>query len=83
MLMSTIVAVALGMAPIAQDGTVSGDYSKIVGRYSQKVDKRGTTRLTGFHRVTGAPFEITIDKDGNVEGTVGEMSITFKAREAA
>ena len=82
MLMSTIVAVALGMAPVAQDGTVSGDYSKIVGRYSQTVDKRGTTHLAGFHRVTGAPFEIAIDKDGNVEGTVGEMVITFQAREA-
>ena len=82
MLMSTIVAVVLGMAPVAQDGTVTGDYSNIVGRYSQTVDKRGTTRLTGFHRVTGAPFEITIDKDGNVEGEVGDMVITFRAREA-
>jgi hypothetical protein len=82
MLMSTIVAVALGMAPVAQDGTVTGDYSKIVGRYSQSVDKRGTTRLTGFHRVTGAPFTITIDKDGNVEGDVGDMVIMFRAREA-
>jgi hypothetical protein len=83
MLMSTVVAVALGMAPIKQDGTVTGDYSKIVGSYSQTVDKRGTTHLSGFHRITGAPFDLTIDKDGNVEGNVGEMMITFQAREAA
>lgn len=83
MLMSTIVAVTLGMAPIAQDGTVTGDYSNIVGRYSQTIDRRGTTHLSGFHRVTGAPFEIAVDKDGNVEGIVGDMVITFKARETA
>jgi hypothetical protein len=83
MLMSTVVAVALGMAPVKQDGTVTGDYSKIVGRFSQTIDKRGMTRLSGFHRVTGAPFEITIDKDGNVEGTVGELMITFQVRQAA
>jgi hypothetical protein len=83
MLMSTVVAVALGMAPIKQDGTVTGDYSKIVGRYSTIVDSRGTTHFRGFHPVTGAPYEIAIDKTGKVEGTVGDMMVTFQAREAA
>jgi hypothetical protein len=83
MLMSTVVAVALGIAPIKEDGTVTGDYSKIVGRYSTMIDKRGTTHLRGFHPVTGAPYDIAIDEGGQVEGTVGDWVVTFTAREAA
>jgi len=83
MLMSTIIAVALGIAPISHDGTVSGDYSKIVGRYSQSVDSRGKTHVRGFHGVTGAPYELTMDKDGNVEATVGELIVNFQVKEGA
>jgi hypothetical protein len=83
MLMSTIIAVALGMAPINPDGTVSGDYSKIIGRYSQSVDNRGKTYVHGFHAITGAPYELTMDRDGNVEATVGELIVNFQVKEGA
>lgn len=81
MLVSTIVAITLGMAPVNENGIVSGDYSGIVGRFSQTVDRSGTTHVRGFHRLTGAPYEITIDKNGSVEGNVGEMTITFQIRD--
>lgn len=83
MLMSTVVAVALGMAPIKENGTVTGDYSKIVGRYSTVIDKKGRTHLRGFHPITGAAYDIAIGKNGQVEGTVGDWDVTFTAREAA
>jgi len=81
MLMTTIVAVALGVAPVNQDPqSVSGDYSNQVGRYSQTVDHRGTTHITGRDR-GGASYELVMDKHGNVEATVGERVITFRVKE--
>ena len=59
MLMSTVVAVALGVAPLNYTGqpeTISGDYSAVVGRYVQRTDKKGVIHLSGFSRQTGAPF---------------------------
>ena len=55
MLMTTVVAVALGLAPIKQDGSVESsrdDYAAAVGNYSQTVDRNGTTHLRGFSRFT-------------------------------
>jgi hypothetical protein len=81
MLMTTIVAVALGVAPVNQDPqSVTGDYSSRVGRYSQVVDRRGTTHVTGRDHL-GTPYELVMDKNGNVEATVGERVITFRVKE--
>jgi hypothetical protein len=81
MLMTTVVAVALGVAPVNQDPqAVTGDYSSQVGHYSQIVDRRGTTHVTGRDRL-GTPYELVMDKNGNVEATFGERVITFRVQE--
>ena len=84
MIMTTVVAVALGLAPV-KDGSaqiVSGNYATAVGSYSQTVDRQGRTHLRGFNRFNGAPYEITVDKDGKVEGTVGDYVVSFRVAEA-
>ena len=85
MLMSTIVAVALGVTPTQQAGTtqiVSGDYSNKVGQFSQYVDRRGTTHVSGRdHR--GVPYELVMDRHGYVEASVGSSWIVqFRVKEA-
>ena len=85
MLMSTIVAVALGLTPTQQIGTaqvVSGDYSTQVGRFSQYVDRRGTTHISGRDR-RGMPYELVMDKHGYVEASVGSRIVNFRVQEAA
>lgn len=83
MLISTVIAVALGVAPITSDRQiVSGDYSDKIGRYSQFVDSRGTTHLKGYDR-NGHGYELTIDRRGFVEAAVGERTVSFQARDAA
>lgn len=85
MIMTTVLAVALGIAPL-KDGpvqTVTGDYAYAIGRYSQTVDSNGTTHLRGFDRFTGAPYDIAVDKSGKVEGTVGDWDVSFHVSEAS
>ena len=85
MIMTTVLAVALGLAPV-KDGsvqTVGGDYTTAIGHYSQSIDQQGTTHLRGFNRFNGAPYEIAIDKTGKVEGTVGDWYVSFRVSEAS
>ncbi|HEV2594868.1 MAG TPA: hypothetical protein VGU01_06680 [Sphingomicrobium sp.] len=90
MLMSTVIAVALGLTP-AQDNNgvqlVSGDYSTQIGRYSQFVDHRGKTHLNGIDR-RGLRYEVVVDKHGNVEASLadaasfGYHTVSFRVQEA-
>jgi hypothetical protein len=85
MLMTTIVAVALGFAPVGKDGSVrpaSDDYAGMVGPYSQTVGRDGKTHVRGFNRLTGAGYDLTIDGDGNVAGTVGAWDVAFRVAHA-
>ena len=84
MMITTVVAVALGLAPVNESSasqTVSGDYSAAVGRYSQTVDRRGTNHLRGVDS-HGVSYELVLDKRGYVEATVGERMVSFHVREA-
>ena len=86
MIMTTVVAVALGFAPVKDNAppqVVSGDYTNIVGSYSQRVDKNGVTHLSGFNRLNGSPYDLTVSSDGKVEGSVGESYVTFTVSEAS
>lgn len=83
MLVSTIVAVALGIAPVQQDGTVTGNYDQMVGRYVETVDAAGITHVRGFNRLTGARYELDLDKRGNVEATVGDWAISFRVQQSS
>ena len=89
MIMNAVLAVALGLAPVKPgvDRQViqynSTDYAGLIGRCRQSTDRRGVTHLTGYDRLTGRPFDITVASNGRVEGTVGEMYITFNVSEAS
>jgi hypothetical protein len=89
MLMNAVLAVALGLAPVKPGQEVQvihyrpNDYAGLIGRYSQSIDKRGLTHLRGFDRLTGRPFELTVAQGGQVEGTVGDMYITFAVSEGS
>jgi hypothetical protein len=87
MIMNAVLAVALGLAPMKPglDTQViqynPTDYAGLIGRYQQSTDRRGVTHLTGFDRITGRPFDIAVAGNGDVEGTVGEIYITFNVSE--
>jgi hypothetical protein len=82
MMMTTVVAVALGLAPVPENSPaqiVSGDYSAAVGRYSQTVDRRGTSHVRGVDS-RGISYELVLDKRGYVEATVGERVVSFRVQ---
>jgi hypothetical protein len=84
--MTTVVAVALGLAPINQDGSIKhsrDNYAAMVGTYTQMVDRDGTTHLRGFNRITGAPYDLKVKSNGKVEGDVGDFYVTFAIKEVA
>ncbi|MBV9929782.1 MAG: hypothetical protein JO013_02420 [Alphaproteobacteria bacterium] len=85
---TAILAVALGLAPVAPGGAQqvrvsAAAVAQAVGRCEQKVDRRGTVRLTGFDRRSGRAFDIRIDHAGHVEANVGAWLYTFDVAGAA
>ncbi|MBV8907382.1 MAG: hypothetical protein JOZ20_00100 [Sphingomonas sp.] len=79
--MSTIVAVALGVAPVNQDPQlVTGDYSRKIGSYSQTTDRRGTTHVRG-RDAKGRTYDLTLDRQGNVEASTADRVVNFRVRE--
>jgi len=82
-MMTTVIAVALGLAPIPADGTVpfvGADTEKMIGRYSETVDDTGTTHLRGVNRRTGQLYHITVNPYGRVEGSVGDWTVSFNVK---
>jgi hypothetical protein len=83
MLISTVVAVALGVAPVNPDNQViAGDYSSQIGRYSQFVDRRGTTHLRG-RDARGVSYDLVMDRNGFVEASVGDRVVSFRVKQQA
>jgi hypothetical protein len=85
-IMTTIVAVALGLASIGQNGRVelvSAKDAKSISRYSETIDDTGTTHLRGVNRRTGESFHITVNPFGRVEGAVGEKVVSFQVKPAS
>ncbi len=86
MLLSTILAVALGYAPVKDGATqiVRPDRQaeQMIGRYRQTVDKNGRTHVRGFDRL-GRAYDLTLDQSGDVEGTVGTWDIAFHVEVSA
>ena len=85
MVISAVVAVALGVAPVDQHNPaqiISGDFSNEIGRFSQRTDRRGTTHVRGTDR-PGSSYEITLDRHGNVEAEVGDRVVTFHVQDAS
>ena len=85
MLMSTVVAVALGVVPVSSDPaivTADTDFSSRIGRYTQRIDRRGTTHLRGADS-NGRSYELVMDRNGNVEASVGEQVVSFRVTQGA
>ena len=85
-IMTTVIAVALGLAPVPADGTVAhvgADTEKMIGRYSETVDDTGTTHLRGLNRRTGQLYHLTVNPHGRVEGSVGDWVVSFQVRPSA
>ena len=87
MMMSTVLAVALGLTPVEENGRpqvvqVSAEAAQQIGAYSQTVDRRGLTHVRGFDRL-GREYELTLAGKGNVDGTVGPWSVRFHVSEAS
>jgi hypothetical protein len=83
MIMNAVLAVALGLAPPEAQLVRADDYTGLVGRYSQATDRSGTTHLKGFDIRNGRTFDIAVTSSGHVEGSVGEMAVSFDFRKAA
>jgi hypothetical protein len=87
MIMGAVVAVALGLTPVKDTSQpqlvkFDQDIAAQVGRYQQSVDKDGKTHIRGFDRL-GRGYDLTIDADGHVQGTAGEMYVTFNVKDPA
>ena len=88
MMMSAVVAVALGLTPV-KDSTstqvVTFDEAQIgrqIGRYRQFTGKDGKTHVRGFDRL-GRPYDLAIDSNGHVTGEGGNWYVTFDVRDTA
>ena len=85
MLISAIVAVALGVAPVNSSSRqiVSVDEAKVakqIGRYTQSKGKDGKTYIRGFDR-RGRAYNLAIDAKGHVQGQVGNYDIAFDVQD--
>ena len=84
-MMTTVVAVALGLMPAHGEGTAQPiskqDESKI-GSFTETVDDTGTTHLRGVSPLTGETYHVTVNPHGRVEGSVGESVVTFRVQPA-
>ena len=85
-MMTTIIAVALGLTPVGGDGVVQPidrHDESMIGSYTETVDDTGTTHLRGVNRLTGEIFHITVNPHGRVEGSVGNSLVTFRVQTAS
>jgi len=87
MMMSAVVAIALGVAPVPESGSpqlvqVDAKMAAQIGRYRQFTDRSGKTHVRGFDRL-GRAYDLTIDKNGHVQGQAGNWDVSFDVTDAA
>jgi hypothetical protein len=88
MMMSAVVAVALGLTPVKESAlpqVVTIDEARItraIGKYEQFVGKDGKTHVRGFDRL-GRAYDLAIDANGHVTGEVGSWDVTFDVADPA
>ena len=88
MIISTVLAVALGIAPVKDSRSpqyVQVDEAQVaaeIGRYEQFVGKDGKTHIRGFDRL-GRSYDLTIDSNNHVQGQVGDWYVEYSFAEAA
>ncbi|WP_155264323.1 hypothetical protein [Sphingomonas segetis] len=86
MMISAIVAVALGLTPVTESKSpqlveVDDKIAARIGKYEQLAGRDGKTRVRGFDRL-GRAYDLSIDANGHVTGQVGNWEVTFDAADA-
>ena len=87
MVISAIVAVALGVAPVKESSSpqfVHVDEARVaaqIGRYTQSHGRDGKTHVRGFDRF-GRAYDLAIDANGHVQGRVGVWDVAFDVKDA-
>ena len=86
MLMNTVIAVALGYAPLNGTGPeivqANPKAEQMIGSYNQYTDKNGVTHVTGLDRL-GRLYQLTLDRSGHVYATIGIWDVAFDVSEPA
>ncbi|MFL6736130.1 MAG: hypothetical protein ACJ8F4_03605 [Sphingomonas sp.] len=88
MMISAIVAVALGVTPVNESKEpqlIVVDEAKIaarIGRYKQFTGKDGKTHVRGFDRL-GHSYDLAIDSKGHVTGEAGDLYVVFDVADPA
>lgn len=87
MIISTVVAVALGLIPVKESKSpqlVQPDdkVAAQIGRYEQFIGRDRRTHIRGYDRL-GRSYDIAIDSKGHVDGEVGEWLVSFDASDPA
>lgn len=87
MIISTVVAVALGLIPVKESNSPqlvqpNDKIAAQIGRYEQFIGRDGRTHVSGYDRL-GRGYDIAIDSKGHVDGEVGDWLVSFDASEPA
>lgn len=88
MIISAVLAVALGLTPVRETNepqVVSFDESRIsaqLGSYRRSVRNDGSIEVSGYDR-SGRAYKLTISSNGHVTGEVGDWDVTFDFKTAA
>lgn len=88
MIISAVLAVALGVAPVKETASpqlIRFDETKIaaqIGQYRQSIGRDGKTHVRGFDRL-GRPYHLAIDSNGHVQGEVGSWDVSFDVKDPA
>jgi hypothetical protein len=88
MLTSAVLAVALGLAPVNDDGSVdashlnSPEVASKIGKYTESTNGRGTTHIKG-HDARGRCYELVMDRHGHVEAEIDEQIVSFDISQRA
>ena len=87
MLISTVVAVALGLTPVNESKSpqlvqVDDKVAAQIGHYQQFTGRDGRTHVRGFDRL-GRAYDIAVDAKGHVDGQIGDWFVSFDAADPA
>jgi hypothetical protein len=87
MMISTVVAVALGLTPVKESKSpqlvqLDDKVAAQIGRFQQFTGRDGRTHVRGFDRL-GRAFDIAVDSKGHVDGQVGDWLVSFDASDPA
>ena len=87
MMVSAVVAVALGLTPVKESSApqlviVDEKITAKIGRYTQSIGRDGKTHVRGFDRL-GRAYDLAIDGNGHVSGEVGHWEVTFDVADPA